>query len=125
MASSIKCPECGAIITNESKFCNYCGARIEDGTKRVEVKIDKRVEDVAEVKRATYEEKESLIRQKTMKREIRLSRIKLGICGAGLLAGIISGWIGTKKYDFLWIALSIMLCAYGLIGLFSELFKKN
>ena len=74
---TFKCPDCGASLTDDSKFCKYCGAKIDDGVKRMEIKIDKRVEDVAEVKRASYEEKESLLRQKKMKRELRKGRAKM------------------------------------------------
>jgi len=73
---SFKCPDCGASLTDDSKFCKYCGAKIDDGVKRIEIKIDKRIEDVAEVRRASYEEKESELRQKKMKRELRKGRVK-------------------------------------------------
>lgn len=73
---SFKCPDCGASLTDDSKFCKYCGAKIDDGVKRMEIKIDKRIEDVAEVKRVSYEEQESLLRQKKMKRELRKGRFK-------------------------------------------------
>ena len=68
---SIKCSNCGASITDDSKFCKYCGEKIDDGVKRIEVKVDKRIEDVAEVRRAEYEEKESMLRQKKMERELK------------------------------------------------------
>ena len=76
MAGTFKCPDCGASLTDDSRFCKYCGAKIDDGVKRMEIKIDKRVEDVAEVRRASYEEKESLLRQKKMKCDMRKGRIK-------------------------------------------------
>ena len=71
-----KCPECGAAIKDDSKFCNYCGAKLPDDTKRVEIKIDKRIEDVAEIKRAKYEEKESELRQKQIIRENHVRKAK-------------------------------------------------
>ncbi len=70
----MKCPQCGAEV-REGKFCNYCGASLPDDTKRVEVKIDKRIEDVAEVRRAEYEAKESELRQKKMKKELRQGKV--------------------------------------------------
>ena len=73
---TFKCPDCGASLTDDSKFCKYCGAKIDDGVKRMEIKIDKRVEDVAEVKRASYEEKESLLRQKKMQQELNKAKVK-------------------------------------------------
>ena len=65
-----KCPDCGASLTDDSRFCKYCGAKIDDGIKRSEIKIDinKRVEDVAEIKRAEYEEKESRARIRSIER---------------------------------------------------------
>ena len=68
---SFKCPDCGASLTDDSRFCKYCGAKIDDGVKRMEIKIDKRIEDVADLKRVEYEEQESRLRQKQMKRDMR------------------------------------------------------
>lgn len=67
---SFKCPDCGASLTDDSRFCKYCGAKIDDGVKRSEIKIDinKRIEDVAEIKRAEYEEKESRARIRSIER---------------------------------------------------------
>lgn len=87
----MNCPNCGAAIKEEGRFCNYCGAKLPDDTKRVEVKIDKRIEDVAEVKRASYEEKESILRQKQMKRDLRRGKVKWITCGCLMLFGVICG----------------------------------
>lgn len=75
---SFKCPDCGATIKDDSRFCNYCGAKIDDGVQRSEinVNINKRVEDVAEVKRAGYEEKESNARVKQMERAHKGNKAK-------------------------------------------------
>lgn len=65
---AVKCTECGASIQDDSKFCKYCGAKVvQENLKRVEVKID----NTAEIKRAEYEEKESRLRQIKMERELR------------------------------------------------------
>lgn len=65
---AVKCTECGASIQDDSKFCRYCGAKIiADDLKRVEVKID----NTAEIKRADYEEQESKLRQEKMRRDLR------------------------------------------------------
>ena len=85
----MNCPSCGAVV-KEGKFCNYCGAKLPDDTKRVEVKIEKRIEDVAEVKRASYEEKESELRQKQMKRDLRKGKVKWAIIGILTLYGILN-----------------------------------
>ena len=81
---AVKCTECGASIQDDSKFCKYCGAKIvQEDLKRVEVKID----NTAEIKRASYEEQESAIRQKMMKRELRRKGLKWKICGGIFLIG--------------------------------------
>lgn len=92
----MNCPNCGAVV-KEGKFCNYCGAKLPDDTKRVEVNINKRIEDVAEMKRADYETDESKIRQKGMKRDLQGRTIKrwsclilLGICIIAAIAGNLS-----------------------------------
>lgn len=90
----MKCPQCGAEV-REGKFCNYCGASLPDNTKRIEVKIDKRVEDVAEVRRAEYEAKESELRQKKMKKELRQGKVMrfFGIAMAAGLVLILVSWL--------------------------------
>ena len=94
---AVKCTECGASIQDDSKFCKYCGAKVvQDNLKRVEVKID----NTAEIKRAGYEEKESELRQKMMKRELRMKGLKWKICGVLFLVGLIMvlpGLIDPKK----------------------------
>ena len=67
----MNCPACGAAV-KEGRFCIYCGAKLPDDTKRIE--ISKRIEDVAEMKRADYETEESLLRQREAK--IKLSQLK-------------------------------------------------
>lgn len=72
----MRCSSCGAPITDNSRFCSHCGAKIDDGVKRTEVTINKHIEDVAEIKRAGYEEKESELRQKKAGRELKAWSIK-------------------------------------------------
>ena len=75
----MNCPNCGAVI-KEGKFCNYCGAKLPDDTKRVEVNINKRIEDVAEMKRADYETAESKYRQQQMKEALLGKKIRRWAC---------------------------------------------
>ena len=89
----MNCPNCGAVI-KEGKFCNYCGAKLPDDTKRVEVNVHKRIEDVAEMKRADYETDESKLRQKEKMRQLKAQKAKrisclilLGICIIAFLYG--------------------------------------
>lgn len=88
---AVKCTECGASIQDDSKFCRYCGAKIiMDDTKRVEVKID----NTAEIKRADYEEQESLLRQEKMKRELKKEKRKPYVILAKVLSVLIPLAIG-------------------------------
>jgi uncharacterized membrane protein YvbJ len=83
---AVKCTECGASIQDDSKFCKYCGAKIVlDQTKKIEVKID----NTAEMRRAAYEEKESELRQIRMKRELRKEKRKPYIIGLKVLSVVI------------------------------------
>lgn len=110
---AVKCTECGASIQDDSKFCKYCGAKIvQEDLKRVEVKID----DTAEIRRAGYEEAESKIRQKMMKRELRTKGLKWKICGVLFLIGfsvlipaIISGEVHSRQATGIEIA-GMALC---------------
>lgn len=80
---AVKCTECGASIQDDSKFCKYCGAKIvTEDLKRIEVKID----NTAEIKRADYEEKESQLRQKKMERELRKEKRRPYIIAAKVLS---------------------------------------
>ena len=94
---AVKCTECGASIQDDSKFCKYCGAKIVmEDLKRIEVKID----NTAEIKRADYEEKESELRQKMIKRELRMKSLKWKICGVLFLIGLIMalpGFLNPSK----------------------------
>lgn len=83
---AVKCTECGASIQDDSKFCKYCGAKVlDENLKKIEVKID----NTAEIKRAGYEEQESQLRQKMMKRELRTKGLKWKICGVLFIVGLI------------------------------------
>ena len=97
----MNCPNCGAVV-KEGKFCNYCGAKLPDDTKRVEVNINKRIEDVAEMKRADYETDESKIRQKGMRQDLQSRKVKrisclvlLGICIISFCYAYFSGEGGS------------------------------
>lgn len=104
---AVKCTECGASIQDDSKFCKYCGAKIVlDEIKKIEVKID----DTAEIKRAGYEEQESILRQKMMKRELRMKGLKWKITAlsnaVGLILLLISfvfgpGWLAAPAVLFI------------------------
>ena len=88
---AVKCTECGASIQDDSKFCRYCGAKIVmDDLKRVEVKID----NTAEIKRADYEEQERLLRQEKMKRELKKEKRKPYVILAKVLSVLIPLAIG-------------------------------
>lgn len=65
MSKSV-CSQCGAPVMSDSKFCSHCGAKINDGVERKEIVIDNK----AEVMRASYETKESDVRQRKEKIEL-------------------------------------------------------
>ena len=71
----MNCPACGAVI-KEGRFCNYCGAKLPDDVKRSEITINKRIEDVAEMKRAEYEFEESKIRRVDYIRQLKARTTK-------------------------------------------------
>ena len=92
--ASYKCPDCGATLTDDSRFCKYCGAKIDDGVRRVEVKIDKRIEDVADVRRVSYEARESTLRVKHMEQQLKAKKAKrvlmLSVAAVGCIMTAIS-----------------------------------
>ncbi len=114
----MNCPNCGAVV-KEGKFCNYCGAKLPDDTKRVEVNINKRIEDVAEMKRADYENEESKLRQKQEARKYRANTAKritclvvFAICAIVVLIGILGG---SKAIDPVAMLFAIFVGAFMLI----------
>lgn len=109
---AVKCTECGASIQDDSKFCKYCGAKIiMDDTKRVEVKID----NTAEIKRADYEEQESKLRQEKMRRELRKEKRRPYVILAKVLSILLPFGLALLIHDNvatpLLIALSVIMFA--------------
>lgn len=105
---AVKCTECGASIQDDSKFCKYCGAKVlEENLKKIEVKID----NTAEIKRAGYEEQESLLRQEKMRRELRKEKRKPYIIIAKILSVVIPLFIAAfcskGANDVTWLSLII------------------
>ena len=77
---TFKCPDCGASISEDSQFCKYCGAKIDDGVKRSEINVNihKKIEDVGNIKWAELAEKEADRRDAREKRQSTLKLVKLG-----------------------------------------------
>ena len=90
----MNCPNCGAVV-KEGKFCNYCGAKLPDDTKRVEVNVNKRIEDVAEMKRADYETAESKFRQRQMREALLGRKIRRYACIILLAAAVVCYFLGS------------------------------
>lgn len=128
---TFKCPDCGASISEDSQFCKYCGAKIDDGIKRSEININKRIEDVAEIRRADFEERESALRVKKMERELqqqKISRISvLVLFGLFVLGTILS--IVFRDYDReTWSVLFLvfLFCSAGVgVKIVSKLIKGD
>ena len=75
----MKCPSCGSPV-KEGRFCNYCGAKLPDDTTRVEVNVNQRIEDVAEIKRAELESVESQLRLKHEEERLKAKLTKRKAC---------------------------------------------
>lgn len=118
---AVKCTECGASIQDDSKFCKYCGAKVvTEDLKRVEVKID----NTAEIKRAEYEERESRLRQIKMERELRKEKRKPYVVIAKILSillpiasGFVVAWLGGNG------ATILLLFLFGVIMFFYYFIK--
>lgn len=107
---AVNCPNCGSAIKDNGKFCSYCGAKLPDDTKRVEVKID----NVAEVKRAEYEEKESRLRQKRMERDLKREKRKPYFTLAKILSIVIPFGLAATG----WLPINAMLACSGIGAIF-------
>ena len=125
----MNCPNCGAVV-KEGKFCNYCGAKLPDDTKRFEINFNQRIEDVAEVKRAEnefaidsrmadLEEKESKLRQKKEIRKYRATTtrrwaciILFVVCAVITVISQVGHWTGTAP---LLALLAMMVGAFMLV----------
>lgn len=116
-----RCPACGAYITTEGRFCSHCGAKIDDGVQRSEIRIDQHIQNDAEVRRAQYEEQESQLRQQQIKGEIRSKKAKhiilfvlLGLSVLCLTTGILAGLLFDE--DFYRIAFTGGICSFAAGG---------
>ena len=119
---AVKCTECGASIQDDSKFCKYCGAKIvEENLKKIEVKID----NTAEIKRANYEEQESLLRQEKMKRELRKEKRKPYVIAGKILTIIIPLAIGWFCKGDGTLSVSLLLLSVMIFGLWFFLFLSK
>ena len=75
---SVKCANCGAAVTDDSKFCNYCGAKLpEENVSKVEVsgtihkKITHQFNLMNETRIRKIEAKEATAREKLRQQTIR------------------------------------------------------
>ena len=112
-----KCPNCGSAVVGESRFCNYCGAKIPDDVQRSEIKI----EDVAGIARVEFEReqaaKQEVKEEKARKRKRNKSIVKLAIVAA---LGI-GGYIAYAKMKYFGTIVLIYCGCFALILLVSFL----
>ena len=111
----MNCPNCGAVV-KEGKFCNYCGAKLPDDTKRVEVNISKRIEDVAEMRRADYETDESKLKQRQMKAEFTSRKVRRWTCLILLVVCAVMFIIGFNIKTKPMPASAVLAAVIGLFG---------
>lgn len=109
------CPNCGSPV-KEGRFCNYCGAKLPDDTTRVEVNVNKRIEDVAEMKRADYETEESKLRQKQEARKYKARstrRISILVLLVISVIGAVIGIVTNPKGDLaILVVFAIVVAAF-------------
>lgn len=118
---AVKCTECGASIQDDSKFCKYCGAKIvQEDLKRIEVKID----NTAEIKRADYEEKESELRQKMMARDLRMKSLKWKVTGIVNAIGLLIMAYGCIFGPPILAGLSVFVIAAPYVVMFMQWMNK-
>ncbi len=86
---TIKCVQCGAAVTSESRFCNFCGAKIPDDVQKSEhTYIDK-----AELTKIEYEKQihdEQVAREDAARIAYKKKRLHLMLL-ALILPPIIAG----------------------------------
>lgn len=120
---AVKCTECGASIQDDSKFCKYCGAKVlDENLKKIEVRID----NTAEIKRAGYEEQESLLRQERMKRELQKEKRKPYVIAAKALtvAVPLAVCFFVKSSPLLMLSFLIVGCLFFMLWLYLLLSKR-
>ena len=100
------CSQCGAPLLDDSKFCSHCGAKVDDGIFRAEIKID----EVAENRRADYETQESALRQKQMKSDLRRNKVRW------ILIGLV-GAIGVALFISAIVSKSVLVMVYGMLAI--------
>ena len=79
----IRCPSCGAPITDDAKFCHHCGTKLPDNTQKIEIKSEIKIEDTARLEevRLKYdlEEKKRNDATEIKRNELRVLKTKLWI----------------------------------------------
>ena len=112
------CRKCGKELADGAKFCKYCGATMPDTTQRIEVKI----EDAAEIKRAGYEEQESLLRQEQMKRQMKKEKMKPWIVVLKIASVIVPFGVALligNAWKLVLMFISVLLASYWIIKFIS------
>ena len=82
----IKCPNCGAGITDDSKFCKYCGMKLPDEIEQKRIEIN----DIAQLEMAKLERErfELMKAEKEKRRKVKLAkRILMVTIWVALVAG--------------------------------------
>lgn len=131
----MNCPACGAPITDDARFCSYCGAKLPDNTQRIEIRSEIKIEDTAkleEVKRKyELEEKKHIDNNNTNKSELKKLKVKLWvswlICIISLcIAMTIYNPIPIKDSPFSTPCFILFFASgiYAIILSFGYLFKK-
>ena len=57
MNNEIKCPKCGAAISGDSLYCNYCGAAVTDIREILKKKAELDIEKQQLTEKTSYERK--------------------------------------------------------------------
>ena len=116
------CPACGAPITDNSKFCSHCGARLADNEQKITIEDKAKLEEI----RLKYElEERKNESRRTSSKVLKIKRwVSWLLCVACLCVGVFL----HKTNENVSVVFGILFMAsgiYAVIITFASLFRKR
>ena len=120
------CPGCGAPITDESKFCSHCGAKLPDNVQKIKIEDAAKIEEV----RLKYEMQERERQEKNESNRITSKSLTIKrwiswiFCIVCMGVGV-SFLEANQNLAVVAILLSFAAAIYAIVITFVSIFRKR
>ena len=120
------CPVCGAPITDESRFCSHCGAKLPENVRKIKIEDAAKLEEV----RLKYEmqERERQEKNESKRTSSKSLKTKRWIGWLLCIACLCGGMVFRDSNPNLSLVLFILFMASGIYAIiisFASLFRKR